>query len=114
MENNRVLNYLVICMFDYIFKIKIIGMVHNEQTSKEVASYASELLTMDRPFGVSIDLWKKIKAVAGSALTQTSDSTNSTIAQIYAKQALATRNAEIEKKRIDDAIINSVMQNFWK
>jgi hypothetical protein len=48
-------------------------MADNEHTSKEIASFASEILRMDKPPFVDRILWEKIKAVAGSALTQTQD-----------------------------------------
>jgi len=41
-----------------------------EETSLRVAKIASRIMKMDRPFGVSFDLWEDIKSLAGSALTQ--------------------------------------------
>jgi hypothetical protein len=48
-------------------------MAENEKTSARVASIASKILTMDKPYNLSDQLWEDIKTLAGSALTQASD-----------------------------------------
>jgi hypothetical protein len=48
-------------------------MAKNERTSKSVGSIASEILKMKKPIIVSEDLWKNVKKIAASALTQTPD-----------------------------------------
>ncbi|UEG54032.1 hypothetical protein LLH06_03480 [Mucilaginibacter daejeonensis] len=58
----------------------------NEKTSQQVATYASELLSMKKPDSISSELWIKIKAVAGSVLTQAPDK-KETLAQRHAKFA---------------------------
>ncbi|TWR26917.1 hypothetical protein FPZ42_07735 [Mucilaginibacter achroorhodeus] len=81
-------------------------MVRNEQTSKQVASYAAEILAMDKPPGVSIELWSKIKSVAASALTQTPNKPLSMAEHLAAmavvnkqiEDAKAARNVAIYKK----------------
>jgi len=48
-------------------------MALNERTSAQVATYASEIMTMSKPSGITEELWDKIKSVAASALTQAPD-----------------------------------------
>ena len=45
----------------------------NEKTSTKVASIASKLLRMDKPIVITPKLWKEIKSVAGTTLTQAPD-----------------------------------------
>jgi hypothetical protein len=86
-------------------------MVTNEQTSESVASYASELLRMERPFGVSETLWKKIQSVAGSALTQAPDKSGlMSVAQHYAALAVASQKLEHAKRRENDGFLAA----YWK
>lgn len=78
--------------------IKVFEMVRNEETSEQVATYASELLRMEKPLELSNELWKKIQSVAGSALTQAPDKPKVTISQYYA--ALAIKSHDAEKSRV--------------
>lgn len=49
-------------------------MAQNEHTSEQIASYASEIERMaTKPTVLTDELWRKIKAIAGSALTQAPD-----------------------------------------
>jgi hypothetical protein len=48
-------------------------MSKNEHTSGQIASFASEIERMEQPVFMTPELWKKIKALAGSALTQAPD-----------------------------------------
>lgn len=54
-------------------------MADNEKTSPRVATIASKIMSMEKPFGVSQDLWEEIKTLAGSALTQAPDKFKETI-----------------------------------
>jgi hypothetical protein len=48
-------------------------MSTNEHTSAQVASYASEIERMTSKPVLTDELWRKIRAIAGSALTQAPD-----------------------------------------
>jgi len=63
-------------------------MSKNEHTSEQIASFASEIERMDQPVFMTADLWKKIKAVAGSALTQAPDKKESGLVTGYKRAVL--------------------------
>ncbi|WP_449439598.1 hypothetical protein [Pedobacter steynii] len=51
-------------------------MAENEKTSLPIASYASEILKWELPMTLTEEQLRKLKAVAGSALTQAPDKLN--------------------------------------
>lgn len=60
-------------------------MAENEKTSKKVATIASEILKMNKPYIMTDELWEDIKTLAGSALTQAPDKpVSDTLADRYA------------------------------